>query len=106
MQIDSVTYQQLIIAKWTAGDSLINAELTASTKAASDHQDVIEIQEYEVVPSKSLVPIEKDSFRELKFLHTGLSSNVSLIHTHVAEMYQKHAVASPVNNGRQIDIFI
>ena len=106
MQIDSVTYQQLVIAKWTNEDSLVNAELTSSKITTSDRQDVIEIQEYEVVPSKPLEPIEKDSFQELKFLHTGLPSNVSLIHNRVAEMYQKHVITSLANSGRQIDIFI
>ena len=106
MQINSVTYQQLVIAKWTNEDSLINAELTASTNTTSDRQDVIEIQDYEVVPSKPLETIENDSVQELKFLHTGLPSNVSLIHTRVAEMYQKHAITLPADNRRQIDIFI
>lgn len=106
MKIDSSTYHQLSVTKYAGGNSFKDTNQTSCLGTSSNSHDIIEVQEYEVIHSRPLIPIEKDSVQELRLLSRGLTYKERIIRNGVATIYQKNANISFTNNESRIDVRI
>ncbi|MEA1948979.1 MAG: hypothetical protein U9N83_16960 [Thermodesulfobacteriota bacterium] len=106
MKIDSSTYDQLSVTKWVGGKSFKDTNQTFCLDISSNCHDIIEVQEYEVIESRPLIPIEKDSAQELSLLSRGLTFKERMIRKRVATIYQNYANISFANNVSRIDVRI
>jgi hypothetical protein len=106
MKIDSSPYHQLSLTKWVGRNSFKDTNQTFCLDTSSNCHDIIEVHEYEVIDSRPLSPIEKDSAQELRLLYRGLSYKERMIRKWVATIYQNYANISFTNNESQIDIRI
>lgn len=106
MKIDSSTYHQLSVTKWASGKSFKDIKQTSCQDANSNSHDIIEVQEFEVIQSRPLIPLEKDSIQELRLLSRGLTYKEKMIHKRVATIYQNNANISYATNESKIDIRI
>jgi hypothetical protein len=106
MKIDSSTYHQLSVTKWADRNSFKDTNQISFLDNSSNCRDIIEVQEYEVIDSRPLIPIEKDSAQELRFLSRALTYKEIMIRKRVATIYQNYANISFANNKSRIDIRI
>jgi len=106
MKIDSSTYHQLSVTKWPGRNSFKDTNQTPCLDTRSNCHDIIEVQEYEVIDSRPLIPIKKDSAQKLRFLSRGLTYKERMIRKRVATIYQNYANISFANNKGRIDIRI
>jgi hypothetical protein len=106
MKIDSSIYHQLSVTKWSGRNSFKDANQTYCLDTSTNCHDIIEVQEYEVIDSRPLIPLEKDSAQELRLLSRGLSYKERMIRKRIATIYQNYANISFANNGSRIDIRI
>ena len=106
MKIDSSPYHQLSVTKWADRNNFKDTNQTSRLDTSSNCHDIIEVHEYEVIDSRPLIPIGKDSAQELRLLSRGLSYKERMIRKWVATRYQNYANISFTNNESRIDIRI
>ena len=106
MKIDPSTYHQLSVTKWTGQKSFKDTNQTFCLDINSNCHDIIEVQDYEVIESRPLISIKKDSAQELSLLSRGLTHKEKMIRKRVTTIYQYYAYISFTNNRSRIDIRI
>lgn len=107
MKIDSSTYHQLSVTKWTERTSFDDTNQTFCLDINSNGHDIIEAQEYEVIESRPLIKIKnQDSAQELRLRSRGLTYKERMIRKWVTTIYQYNSYSSLNDNVSRIDIRI
>lgn len=106
MRTDLVIDQQPCFTKWPEQGGSNDIASTSSANNRSTGQDWIEIEDYQVVPYRPLLPIENESAQSLTILLRRLPNIDSISPSRVAKVYQKYANNSLEKNVKHIDIRI
>jgi hypothetical protein len=107
MKIDSSTYHQLSITKWTERKSFEDTSQAFCLDINSKGHDIIEAQEYEVIESRPLIKIKnQDSAQELRLRSRGLTYKERMIRKWVTTIYQYNSYSSLNDTVSRIDIRI
>ena len=107
MRIDSSTYHQLSVTKWSERKSFKDTTQTFYLDINSNGHDIIEVPEYEVIESRPLIQTEKNvSAQELRLRSRELTHKERVIRKWVTNIYQYYAYISFTNNRGRINIRI
>ena len=107
MRIDSSTYHQLSVTKWSERKSFKDTNETFCLDINSNGHDIIEVPKYEVIEYRPLIQIEKnDSAQELRLRSRELTHKERVIRKWVTNIYKYNAYISFNKNRSRIDIFI